>query len=370
MTTPADAPVSDAEVLFVLGTRPEIIKTAPVVRAVAATPGLTPAVLHTGQHYDAELSGEFFRTLDLPEPDVRLDVGSASHAVQTGDALVGIEDAIARRDPAAVLAQGDTNAVLSAAVATSKCDAVFGHVEAGLRSGERSMPEEINRVLADRVADYAFAPTPDAAANLAAEGIDERVHVVGNTVVDACRDHRPIAARESTVLDDYDLTAGEYAVATAHRPRNTDDPERLRTLLDALDSRDYPVLFPLHPRTENAVAALDVELSGSLVPCDPLDYLDFLDALANARAVATDSGGVQEEASVLSTPCLTVRPSTERPETVEAGVNRLVEPDEVATQLDAIVADDARHDAMCGARDLYGDGDAGERIAAVVASAL
>ncbi|MFC7164559.1 non-hydrolyzing UDP-N-acetylglucosamine 2-epimerase [Halospeciosus flavus] len=357
-----------AEVLFVLGTRPEIVKTAPVLRAVADEPELTPAVVHTGQHYDDELSGDFFRTLGLPEPDEHLSVGSASHAVQTADALADVEEVVRRREPAAVLAQGDTNAVLSAAVATSKLDPVFGHVEAGLRSDDRSMPEEVNRVLADRVADFAFAPTADAAANLDAEGLDERVYVTGNTVVDACLEHRPIAARESDALDRFDLREGEYAVATVHRPRNTDDPDRLRDILEALDTRAFPVVFPVHPRTADAVEAFEFEPSGSLILTDPLDYLDFLDLLATARVVATDSGGVQEEASILSTPCLTVRPNTERPETVAAGVNELVEPGELAEHLDTVYGDDERHDAMCGATDLYGDGDAGERIAEILAT--
>ena len=355
-----------SEVLFVLGTRPEIIKMAPVIRAVEARDALSAHVVHTNQHYDAELSDSFFGTLGLPPADENLGVGSAPHGEQTAAGLEGVERVVEERDPAAVLAQGDTNAVLSAALAASKLPVPFGHVEAGIRSFDREMPEERNRVFADAAADLAFAPTAAAAANLEREGTAGEVFVTGNTVVDACREHAPIAERESDVIERFDLPE-RYAVATIHRPRNADDPDRLARILRALDARDAPVVFPVHPRTSGAIADLDFEPGGSLRLVDPLDYLDFLRLLDGARAVVTDSGGVQEEASILEVPCLTVRPNTERPETTGAGVNELVEPEEVADRLATLLADDAARAAMTGRPDLYGDGTAGERIADIVA---
>ncbi len=357
-------------VLVVVGTRPELVKMAPVVRALEDHEELSFELVHTGQHYDEELSDTFIETLGLPEPSRYLGVGSASHSRQTADALAAIGETIAETDPEAVLAQGDTNTVLAAALAASKSSAKFGHVEAGIRSFDRSMPEEVNRVLADHVVDWAFAPTEAAADNLASEGIedDETVFVTGNTVVDACRRYSAVAEQESTVLDEFDLTPGEYVVATIHRQRNTDETDRLGEIMEALDGADAPVVLPAHPRLRNALEASDVRPEGSLRLIDPLGYLDFLRLQSAARLVVTDSGGIQEEAAVLEVPCLTVRPNTERPETVEAGVNELVAPADLAERLAAVYESEA--DSMVGEPDLYGDGDAGERVAEILATDL
>jgi UDP-N-acetylglucosamine 2-epimerase (non-hydrolysing) len=358
-----------ADVVAVVGTRPEIIKMAPVLRALEASP-LSYRLVHTNQHYDAEMSGTFFETLSLPAPDDDLEVGSASQAEQTAAGLVGVAGVLREAAPGVVLAQGDTNAVLSTALATSKLPPAFGHVEAGIRSFDRTMPEEVNRVVADHVADLAFAPTDVAAGHLADESVAAAVHVTGNTVVDACREHAAIAAERSDVLERLDLVAGEYVAATIHRPGNTDDPERLRTVVTALDDADFPVVLPAHPRTKSAIEAAGLSPTGSLRLVEPLGYLDFLELERNARVVVTDSGGVQEEASILEVPCLTVRPNTERPETVDAGVNELLEPEALAERLAAVYGDDALHDAMTGHPELYGDGRAGERIVDLVAAAL
>jgi UDP-N-acetylglucosamine 2-epimerase (non-hydrolysing) len=354
-------PDSSTEVLLTLGTRPEIIKLAPVIRSLEST-GLQFRVLHTGQHYDDDLSGVFFENLNLPRPDISLEVGSGTQGEQTADALVGIEAALDETEPAAVLALGDTNAVLSTALAASKTSVEFAHLEAGIRSFDRSMPEEVNRVVADRLADLAFAPTERAVENLTNEGITDGVHMVGNTVVDACRQHADIAAEQSDVLDRFSLDRNGYVVATIHRPRNTDDADRLRTIVEALDDQSVPVVFPAHPRTAGALDDIGYRPEGSLTVIEPLDYLDFLHLLGNARVAVTDSGGIQEEASIIEIPCLTVRPNTERPETVEAGVNELLEPGDLHAKLDAVVGDDALCASMTGHPDLYGDGAASDRI--------
>lgn len=353
--------------MFIVGTRPEIIKTAPVLRAVRNTKSLNAYLAHTDQHYDDNMSAAFFEALDLGLPDEHLGVGSGTQAEQTAEGLVAIERLLEDRAPAAVLAQGDTNAVLSTAIAASKLSVDVGHIEAGIRSFDRSMPEEVNRVLADHVSDLCFAPTTVAVDNLTAEGIDTGVYETGNTVVDACLQHRSIAESASDVLDRFGLSSGEYAAATIHRPVNADDPDRLSTILAAFDSQAFPVVFPCHPRTRAAINELGFEATGSLRLVEPLDYLDFLKLEANARLIVTDSGGIQEEASILEVPCLTVRPNTERPETVEACVNRLIEPASIERAMEELFVDDSQHHAMQGAAQLYGDGNSGERIAGILA---
>ena len=360
----SDAPQSDhpATALLVVGTRPELIKMAPVSRALSDA-GWDVRLVHTGQHYDETLSGAFLDTLDLPTPEANLGVGSGTHAAQTARTVVGVDRHL-QRAPTVVLAQGDTNAVLGTALAAAKTSVPFAHVEAGLRSGDPGMPEEVNRVVADHLADVLFAPTDAAREQLRREGVAGDVHVTGNTVVDACLGHRTVAERESSALAEHGLSADEFVLATIHRPRNTDDHARLRRIVAALDGAPFPVVLPAHPRTRRALAAAGLHPSAALRVIEPLDYLDFLRLLDTARVVVTDSGGVQEEASVLETPCLTVRPHTERPETVAAGVNELVSPAALAGRLRTVFARDA--DTMVGATDCYGDGRAGDRIAAIL----
>jgi len=362
--------MSGHEVLVVLGTRPEIVKLAPAIRAMADSNSLDPRVLHTGQHYDEELSSVFFDDLGVPRPDNHLRVGSGTQAQQTAAGLKGVERTIVERAPDAVVAVGDTNAVLSAALATAKIDPPFVHVEAGIRSYDRSMPEEINRVVADHVSDVAFAPTQTAFNQLHEECVVADVHLVGNTIVDACLDHLSIARQKSSILQDIGVNEGEYAVATVHRPRNTDDSGRLRKIARALDEQPMPVVFPTHPRTKAALEALNFKPTKSLRLTEPLGYLDFLRLLAESAVAVTDSGGVQEEASILEIPCLTVRPNTERPETVSAGVNRLIEPGELSESLCDLLTNPDLRESMKGSPDLYGDGTAGSQIALTLETEL
>jgi UDP-N-acetylglucosamine 2-epimerase (non-hydrolysing) len=358
------------EVVTVVGTRPEIIKMAPVIRAVSENEKLTTYLVHTDQHYDESLSQSFFSALELPAPDEHLDVGSGTHHDQTAAGLRKVGTLVDQRTPAAVLAQGDTNAVLSTAIATSKTRASFGHVEAGLRSFDWRMPEEINRIVADAVADFMFVPTQTALANLREEGRADRAYLMGNTIVDACLAHEPIAQQKSDILSELGLEAISYAVATIHRPLNTDNKTRLQRILTALDEASVPVVFPVHPRTHVAIDALNFTPDDALKLIRPLDYLDFLKLLSDSVTIVTDSGGIQEEASVLEIPCLTVRPNTERPETVAAGVNRLVEPADLASELETVVTDSAERAAMTGHTGLYGEGDSGRQIASVLAKEL
>ncbi|MCC7446896.1 MAG: UDP-N-acetylglucosamine 2-epimerase (non-hydrolyzing) [Anaerolineae bacterium] len=352
---------------LVFGTRPEIIKLAPIIKACQAAH--VPFILtSTGQHYDPRMMDVFLQELALPLPGENLHVGSASHGQQVGKMLMALESSFVDHQPSVVMAQGDTNSVLAAALAASKLHIPFAHVEAGIRSGDRAMPEEINRIIADQCAAFCFAPTTYAAANLNKENIPpERVIVTGNTIVDACRQHLPLAVQRGHMLYTFRLPSRRYILVTCHRAENVDDPARLEHILRALHhlAQKTPVVLPLHPRTHAAVQRCGFyDLLARLTITEPLGYFDFLQLLASARVVITDSGGVQEESSILETPCLTIRNSTERPETVAAGVNRLIGVDESAIVHHAqqLIADEAAWNAMRGHPALYGAGDAGQRI--------
>ncbi|WP_049996556.1 non-hydrolyzing UDP-N-acetylglucosamine 2-epimerase [Halococcus sediminicola] len=349
-------------VTIVLGTRPEIIKLAPVIDACEER-GIAYSVVHTGQHYSEELDTVFFDQLELPTPDHNLGVGSGSQSEQTGAMIPAIEAVLLDEQPELVLVQGDTNSVLAGAIAASKLECEVGHVEAGLRSFDRSMPEEVNRVLADHAADYLFAPTEQAANYLHEEGIpDERVHITGNTIVDSVMGYRDLAAEKSAVLDELGLDAGEFCLLTAHRAENVDDRERFESLLDGVArfarESDLDVVYPVHPRAAERLAAFDIGMPAEITPIDSQDFLDFLRLESTATLVLTDSGGVQEETCILGTPCVTLRDNTERPETVDVGANRVI-----GIGPESIVA--GAREALDSPNDWenpFGDGRSAERI--------
>ena len=313
-------------IAIVLGTRPEIIKMSPIVRECDRR-GLDYYILHTGQHYSHEMDRAFFEALDLPEPRYNLEVGSGNHSAQTGRIMTGIEEVFADDRPDVVLVQGDTNTVLGGALAAAKLHIEVGHIEAGLRSFDRTMPEEINRVVADHISDHLFAPTSLTRQNLLDEGIDgAKVHVTGNTVVDAVYQNLAIAERKSDIHATLGVDPGDYIVVTAHRAENVDSRERLSSILAALEQVraefDTEVVFPVHPRTKKMVEAFGLEAGGiRMVP--PLGYLEFLRLEKGAALVLTDSGGLQEEACILNVPCVTLRDNTERPSTITVGANIL-----------------------------------------------
>ncbi|HMA35646.1 MAG TPA: UDP-N-acetylglucosamine 2-epimerase (non-hydrolyzing) [Chloroflexia bacterium] len=353
------------KIVTVVGARPQFIKAAPLSRALRARPGVQEVLVHTGQHYDDAMSAVFFRELDLPAPDYNLGVGSGSHAQQTAAMLIALETLLGHETPAGLVIYGDTNSTLAAALAAAKLGVPIAHVEAGLRSYNRAMPEEINRVVADSLATLLFCPSPGAAQNLAREGITAGVHVVGDVMYDAVLQ---AAARAATtvapdLLARLGLTPGGYLLATVHRAGNTDDPARLRAIVAALNALTEPVLFPVHPRTAKALAALPVALAPHIRRVPPVSYLEMIALEQHARLILTDSGGVQKEAYWLAVPCLTLREETEWVETVEQGWNRLVGAD--PAQIRAGVA---------GFRPagvpppLFGDGQAAAHIAALLAA--
>jgi UDP-N-acetylglucosamine 2-epimerase len=313
-------------------------------------------LLHTGQHYDAAMSGRFFEELNLPAPDIELGVGSASHGEQTAKMLIGIEAAIVAQRPDAVLVYGDTNSTLAGALAASKLHVPVAHVEAGLRSFNRRMPEEINRVVTDRLSTWLFCPGDAAAGHLRQEGITSGVHVVGDVMADVLRLFGA-AADDAAVLQQHGVAEHGYFVATIHRAENTDDRARLAAIVDALGGLDAPVLLPAHPRLVAAMAASGIQPGTNITMLEPIGYASMVALARHARAVLTDSGGLQKEAQWLGVPCITLRDETEWIETVTAGWNTLAGADR-ARIVDAALAAaaPARHEL------LYGDGHAAERL--------
>lgn len=319
------------KVINVVGARPNFMKVAPIVAAMKKRPAkFLPLVVHTGQHYDSAMSDSFFRDLELPQPDTHLGVGSGSHAAQTAAVMERFEPVVLREKPDWVLVVGDVNSTIACALVCVKLGIRVAHVEAGLRSRDRTMPEEINRLLTDQIADLLFTPSPDADENLIAEGITrERIRFVGNVMIDSLQKNLEKARRLST-RDKLGLEGVDYALLTLHRPSNVDLRESFERILSALEviSAKLPIVFPVHPRTRKTIAELGladrVDSMKDLRTIDPLGYLDFLNLSSNARLVLTDSGGIQEETTALGIPCLTLRENTERPITVEMGTNTLV----------------------------------------------
>jgi UDP-N-acetylglucosamine 2-epimerase (non-hydrolysing) len=317
------------KIITVAGARPNFMKVAPLVEAMNRRSADFQSILvHTGQHYDAAMSDAFFRDLEMPEPDVDLGVGSSSHAVQTAEVIRAFEPYVISGRPDWVVVVGDVNSTVACALVCAKLNVKVAHVEAGLRSRDRRMPEEINRLLTDQIAELLLTPSPDADANLLAEGIPpERIRFVGNIMIDSLLKHLPLAGK-SKIRETLGLVGKDYAVLTLHRPSNVDELQTLGGILDALDAigRRLPIVFPVHPRTLKMIAELGLEKRvhrNSLRLTDPLGYLDFLKLLSGARLVLTDSGGIQEETTVLGIPCITLRENTERPITVEQGTNTI-----------------------------------------------
>lgn len=323
-----------AKIFTVVGARPQFIKASPVSHAIAQA-GMHEVLVHTGQHFDALMSDVFFEELEIPKPAYNLEVNSLGHGAMTGRMLEKIEEAILLEKPDMVLVYGDTNSTVAGAMAASKLNIPVAHVEAGLRSFNRRMPEEINRVVADHVSALLFCPTRTAVANLAAEGIVNGVHAVGDVMFDTTLAAVKRAEGRSTIIETHDLVPGDYAVATIHRAENTDDPARFARIMAWLEAaaRDRKVVMPVHPRTRKLMRARDV-LPAGLLLIDPVGYLDMAQLLSQSAAVFTDSGGLQKEAYFHRVPCVTLRDETEWVETVEAGWNRLWTSDSYAPRRD------------------------------------
>jgi len=366
------------KIVTIVGARPQFIKAAPVSKAIRdhnekeKNPRITEVLVHTGQHYDHGMSQIFFDELDISEPNLNLGVGSGNHGWQTGQMLVRIEEVLLAEKPDFVVVYGDTNSTLAGALAAVKLHIPVAHVEAGLRSFNREMPEEHNRVLADHCADVLFCPTQTAVDNLAREGITNGVHLVGDTMYDAVLQFSSIAQKRSTILKDLDLEPKSYLLTTIHRPYNTDIPDNLRNIFQAFAEIGEAIVFPAHPRTSKKIADLERLFPQEAVPrntrmIEPVGYLDMLVLEENARLILTDSGGMQKEAYFFGVPCITLRPETEWLETVESGWNAVAGAD-----ISAIVESYQRaiNSPPTNRPNLYGDGRAAEHIVAHILERL
>lgn len=358
------------KVINVVGARPNFMKVAPIVEAMKrrGQEEFAPLVVHTGQHYDAQMSDAFFRDLGLPEPDVYLGVGSGTHAAQTAAVMQSFEPVVLAEKPDWVLVVGDVNSTLACALVCSKLQIKVAHVEAGLRSRDRTMPEEINRLLTDQLADLLLTPSEDADENLLAEGIPrERIRFVGNVMIDSLFAQLK-RAESSTVREELGVAKRDYAALTLHRPSNVDDPLTFKRILDALEqiAERLPIIFPVHPRTRARLQEFGlggvIEENKNLQLTDPLGYLDFLRLYSGARLVLTDSGGIQEETTALGIPCLTLRENTERPVTVELGTNTVVGTDTEKIARAAFAALDAPRDTGDARIPPLWDGHTADRI--------
>lgn len=359
---------SSLRLVHVVGARPNFMKIAPLMEAFRSEPSFEQLLVHTGQHYDELLSRVFFDQLGIPRPDIDLGVGSASHAVQTGRIMLAFEPFLLETRPDLVIVVGDVNSTVACSLVAAKLGIPVAHVEAGLRSFDWTMPEEINRVLTDRLSDLLFTTERGANENLAREGIPtERVHFVGNVMIDTLLKHRDRAA-SLRMLEQYELPPRGFVLATLHRPSNVDAQESLAIVVDALAriAESHPVLFPVHPRTAESLErfGLKKRLGGARL-VGPLGYLEFIGLLAEAGVVLTDSGGVQEETTVLGVPCLTLRPNTERPVTLFEGTNRLVALDPRAIAEAALAAAGSRNGRPHRLPELW-DGQAAQRIVKAV----
>jgi len=352
-------------ILNIVGARPNLVKIAPLLREMRRHSEIEPILVHTGQHYDEKLSDVFFRQMAIPEPDVNLEVGSGSHAWQTAEILRKIEPVLIERKPDCVLVVGDVNSTVAASLAAAKLGIPVVHVEAGLRSFDRTMPEEINRIVTDALSDFLFVTEEDAIENLIHEGKRrEQIHFVGNVMIDALKQFLPIA-QKSKIADELGLASVKdqpYALLTLHRPSNVDSAETLGALLAAITeiASEIPVIFPVHPRTQDRLRAAGSNSLNRIRFVPPLGYLDFLCLMSRARLVLTDSGGIQEETTALGVPCLTLRENTERPVTVTEGTNELVgqDPAKIVQAARAILNGQTKK----GRVPRYWDGHASERI--------
>ena len=383
------------EAILVCGARPNFMKIAPLLRAIHKHNELiklnkfsiTPILVHTGQHYDYEMSQAFFQDLELPEPDIYLGVGSGTHAEQTGEVMIELEKVLLSEKPDLVVVVGDVNSTLAAAIAAVKVNVPVAHVEAGLRSYDRTMPEEINRLLTDQISDYLFTPSSDADENLEREGIpQDKIFLVGNVMVDSLLFNK-VRADQSHILARLRLDEKGYALMTLHRPSNVDEKQNLANIMGAIAeiSERVPVVFPAHPRTQKKLHEFNINLSATIITSPdelgrrnklherlliipPLSYLDFLKLEMYAQFVMTDSGGIQEETTVLNVPCLTLRDTTERPITINQGTNVLVgdNPEKIIEEISRVLASKSQSPPQI---ELW-DGMAAERIIGILAKAV
>ncbi len=351
------------KILSIVGARPQFIKVKPIIDELKKKK-IGHILTHTGQHYDYGMSKVFFKDLEIPEPDYNLGVGSGSHSYQIGNMLIRLEEVLLKERPDIVLVYGDTNSTLAGALGAVKLHIPVGHIEAGMRSFNKKMPEEINRILTDHISDYLFCPTETAVKNLKNEGITKKTHLVGDVMYDTILDNVKIAEEKSNILQNLKLKSKEYHLTTVHRAENTDNKDNLRAIIESLQMLNLPVIFPMHPRTKEAISQysnLTMEQFNNIVVIDPVSYLDMLVLEKNAKKILTDSGGIQKEAYWLEVPCITLREETEWGEIVQDGWNVLagVDKKRIVELAENFTPDNKQ-------RNIFGDGKSAEKIIEVV----
>jgi UDP-N-acetylglucosamine 2-epimerase (non-hydrolysing) len=349
------------KILSIVGARPQFIKCAPLSKELRKKH--EELIIHTGQHYNEEMSALFFKELEIPEPDINLGIGSGTHGFQTGQMIIEIEKILVAEEPDLVLVYGDTNSTFAGAIAASKIKQSIAHVEAGLRSFDRGMPEEINRVVTDHLSQLLLCPSKNAITNLQREGIHKNAYNVGDLMVEAVHSNRKIADRKSDILQRLNLAEKDYIVATVHRASNTDKLENLNNIMAALSEVEYDVILPLHPRTKKSLEACNLyeRIKNDITIVPPLGYFDMLKLMSNSKKIVTDSGGIQKEAYILNVPCITLRENTEWIETVETGCNILV-----GTKHDKIINAINSFEGHEDNKEIYGNGDASKKISHVI----
>jgi len=357
------------KISIIVGTRPEIIKMSPIIKECERL-HLNYFILHTGQHYSYKMDKVFFEQIQLPEPRYNLNIGSGSHAEQTGKILIEMEKILIKEKPHVVLVLGDTNTVLAGALTATKLCIKVGHIEAGLRSYDRTMPEEINRVLTDHCSDFLFVPTKKSKRILLGEGIpNEKIFITGNTIVDAVHQNLKLALKKGNIFHDLGLKKDEYFLVTTHRQENVDNPKRFSDIIKGLKQihtkYSKPIIYPIHPRSRKKLQKFQINVDGVTL-LDPIDYLSFLQLEKYAKVVLTDSGGIQEEACILGTPCVTIRDNTERPETIDVGSNVLAgtNPKKILECVSLMYETDKRWNNP------FGSGNAGKKIIGIVNEVL
>jgi len=355
--------ISMKKIITVVGARPQFIKAAPVSRVIRRY--FNEILLHTGQHYDENMSDIFFKQLNIPQPDINLQVGSGLHGEQTSSMLVKMERVFLDQQPSLIIIYGDTNSTLAASIAASKIHIPVAHIEAGLRNFDLSIPEEVNRVVADKLSKYLFVPTLTAIANLKAEGITEQVYLTGDVMVDALNYGLGIAEKDSQILSELNIKTKEYCLATIHRAENTDNIDNLKQIILAFGKLPETVVLPIHPRTDKVIHANDISIPKNIRLIPSLGYLDFITLESNARVIITDSGGVQKEAYCLKVPCITIFPSTSWIETVDDGWNKLADANE-SSILDVY---HSKYD-LDNYNAHFGDGHAAEKIVNIIKEIL
>ncbi len=354
------------KVLTIVGARPQFIKACMLSKALRSNADVNEVIVHTGQHYDNNMSNVFFKQLKLPEPDVYLGIGSGTHGEQTGKMLSELEKVMLSNNPDLVVVYGDTNSTLAGSLAAAKLHISVAHVEAGLRSFNRQMPEEVNRVITDHLSYWLFCPSQAAAENLRQEGMKEKIFITGDIMYDAVLHFKKYAERQSTILQDLSLAEGGYYLATIHRAENTDDPKRLKSIIDAFQRLQKNVILPLHPRTRRKINEFNLNdfiETDHIKIMEPLDYFDTLELAAKANVILTDSGGLQKEAYMLQVPCVTLRDETEWMETVETGWNQLA-----GANREEIINTVMKRHSPKESPPIFGDGNASQKIVEILVS--